>query len=49
MKCYIWIIGLYSAETWTDTSASSRKYLEMSEILCCRRMGKVLGPNVKEG
>jgi hypothetical protein len=32
-KCYIWIIALYGAETWT-LQKIDRKYLESCEMWC---------------
>jgi hypothetical protein len=40
MKCYIWSIALYSAETWTLRKVD-QKYLYSFEIWCWRRMEKV--------
>jgi hypothetical protein len=40
MKCYIWSIALYSAETWT-IRAVDQKQLESSEMWCWRRMEKI--------
>ena len=40
VKCYIWSIALYGAETWTFR-AVDQKHLESFEMLCWRRMGKV--------
>jgi hypothetical protein len=39
VKCYIWSIALYVAETWT-LRAVDQKYLESFEMWCCRRMEK---------
>jgi hypothetical protein len=36
VKCYIWSIALYGAETWTRRK--DQKYLESFEIWCWRRM-----------
>jgi hypothetical protein len=36
MKCYIWSMALYSAETWTFRKLD-QKYLESFEIWCWRR------------
>jgi hypothetical protein len=33
LKCYIWIIALYGAETWTLRKVDY-KYLERSEMWC---------------
>jgi hypothetical protein len=33
VKCYIWSITLYGAETWTFRKVD-QKYLESSEMLC---------------
>jgi hypothetical protein len=40
VKCYIWNIALYGAETWTVRNID-QKYLESSEMWCCRRMEKI--------
>jgi hypothetical protein len=40
VKCYIWSIALYGAETWTLRKID-QKYLESSEMLCWRRMEKI--------
>jgi hypothetical protein len=37
VKCYIWTIALYDAETWT-LRAADQKYLESFEMWCWRRM-----------
>jgi hypothetical protein len=39
LKCYIWSIALYDAETWTLWKVD-QKYLESFEMRCWRRMGK---------
>jgi hypothetical protein len=39
-KCYIWIIALYGAETWTLRKVD-QKYLESFEMWCWRRMEKI--------
>ena len=40
VKCYIWIIALYGAETWT-LRAVDQKHLESSEMWWWRRMEKI--------
>jgi len=40
VKCYIWSIALFGAETWT-LRAVDQKHLESSEIWCWRRMEKI--------
>ena len=40
VKCYIWSIALYGAETWT-LRAIDQKHLESCEMWCCRRMEKI--------
>jgi hypothetical protein len=40
VKCYIWSIALYGAETWT-LQAVDRKHLESFEMWCRRRMEKI--------
>jgi len=37
VKCYIWSIALYGAETWT-LRAVDQKHLESFEMWCWRRM-----------
>jgi hypothetical protein len=37
LKCYIWNIALYGAETWT-LRAVDQKHLESFEMWCWRRM-----------
>ena len=42
IKCYIWIMTLYGAETWTLRAADQKySYLESFEIWCWRRMEKI--------
>jgi hypothetical protein len=40
VKCYIWSIALYGAETWTFW-AVDQKHLESFEMWCWRRMEKI--------
>jgi hypothetical protein len=40
LKCYIWSIALYGAETWT-LCAVDQKHLESSEMWCWRRIEKI--------
>jgi hypothetical protein len=40
VKCYIWSIALFGAETWT-LRAVDQKHVESFEMLCWRRMEKV--------
>jgi hypothetical protein len=40
VKCYIWSIALYDAETWTLRKVD-QKYLENFEMWCWRRMEKI--------
>ena len=40
VKCYIWSMALYGAETWT-LRAVDQKYLESFEMWCWRRMEKI--------
>jgi len=40
VKCYIWSIALYGAETWTFR-ALDQKHLESFEMWCWRRMEKI--------
>jgi len=42
IKCYIWSMALYGAETWTLRTAD-QKYLESFEMWCWRRMEKISG------
>ena len=37
VKCYIWSMALYGAETWA-LRAADQKYLESFETWCWRRM-----------
>ena len=39
VRCYVWSIALYGAETWTLRKLD-RKYLESFEMKCWRRMKK---------
>ena len=43
VKCYIWSIALYGAETWT-LRAVDQKHLEIFEMWCWRRMERSVGP-----
>jgi hypothetical protein len=40
VKCYIWSITLYGAETWI-LQAVDQKHLESFEMWCWRRMEKI--------
>jgi hypothetical protein len=40
VKCYIWSIALYNAETWT-LRAVDQKHLESFDMWCWRRMEKI--------
>jgi len=40
VKCYIWSIAVYGAETGT-LRATDQKQLERFEMWCCRRMEKI--------
>jgi len=40
VKCYVWIIAFYGAETWT-LRAVGQKHLESFEMWCWRRMEKI--------
>jgi hypothetical protein len=40
VKCYVWSIALYGAETWTLRSVE-QKNLESFEMWCWRRMEKI--------
>ena len=40
VKCYIWIIALYGADTWT-LRALDQKQLGSFEMWCWRRMEKI--------
>jgi hypothetical protein len=40
VKCYIWSIALYGAETWT-IHAVDQKHLESFEMWCWRRIEKI--------
>ena len=41
MKCYIWSIASYGAETWTLREVD-QKHLESFEMWCWRRMEKII-------
>ena len=41
VKCYIWSMALYGAETWT-LRAADQKYLENFEMWCWRTMEKII-------
>jgi len=41
MKCYVWSIAPYGAETWT-LRATDQKHLESFEMWCWRRMEKII-------
>jgi hypothetical protein len=41
VKCYIWSIAFYGAETWTLRKVD-QKYLESFEMWCWRRMEKII-------
>jgi hypothetical protein len=40
VKCYVWSIALYDAETWT-LRAMDQKHPECFEMCCLRRMEKI--------
>ena len=40
VKCYVWSIALYGAETWT-LREMDQKHLEIFEMWCWRRMEKI--------
>jgi hypothetical protein len=40
VKCYIWSIALYGAETWILRKVD-QKYLEIFEMWCWRKMEKI--------
>jgi hypothetical protein len=40
VKCYVWSITIYGAETWT-LRAVDQKHLESFEMWCWRRMEKI--------
>ena len=44
IKCYIWSMALYGAETWT-LRAADQKYLESFEMCCWRTMEKISWTN----
>ena len=44
VKCYVWSMALYGAETWT-LRATDQKHLESFEMWCCRRMEKISWTN----
>jgi hypothetical protein len=43
VKCYIWSVALYGAETGT-LRAVDQKHLESSEVWCWRRIRRSVGP-----
>ena len=43
VKCYVWSMAVYGAETWT-LRATDQKRLESFEMWCWRRMEKIIGP-----
>ena len=45
VKCYIWSVALYGAETWT-LLAVDRKHLESFEMWCWRRTDHVRNEEV---
>jgi len=40
VRCYVWSIALYGAETWT-LRATDQKHLESFQMWCWRRMEKI--------
>ena len=44
IKCYIWSMALYGAETWT-LQAADQKYLQSTKMWCWRRMEKISWTN----
>jgi hypothetical protein len=40
VKCHIWSVALYGAETWT-LRAVDQKHLESFELWCWRRIEKI--------
>jgi hypothetical protein len=44
VKCYIWSIGLYGAETWTLRKVD-QKYRASFEMWCWRRMERISWTN----
>jgi hypothetical protein len=40
VKCYVWSIAVYGAETWT-LRAVAQKHMESFEMWCWRRMEKI--------
>jgi hypothetical protein len=44
VKCYIWSIAVFGAETWT-LWAVNHKYLESFGMWCWRRMDKISWTN----
>jgi len=40
VRCYVWSIALYGAETWT-LRATDQKHVESFEMWCWRRMEKI--------
>jgi hypothetical protein len=46
VKCYIWSIALYGAETWTLRTVD-QEYLESPEMWCWRRTEKIIWTDVR--
>jgi len=44
MKCYVWSIALYGAETWM-LQATDQKHLESFEMWCWKKMEKISWTN----
>jgi len=44
VECYIWSITFYDAEAWTLREVD-HKYLEGLELICWRRMEKIIWTN----
>jgi len=44
VECYIWSITFYDAEAWTLREVD-QKYLEGLELICWRRMEKIIWTN----
>jgi hypothetical protein len=41
VKCYVWSIALYGAETWTLRAVDQKQLVEIFEMWCWRRMEKI--------
>lgn len=47
MKCYVWSMRLYGADTWTLRNKKDQKYLDSLEMWCWRKVEISWANNVK--